>query len=312
MTLPWLGDPQISVVIVSWNTRDYLESCLRSIFNDSITSECEIWVVDNASTDDSAEMTRNYFPEVRLIENPENLGFAEANNMAIPQANGRYILFLNPDTEIIAGAIGRLERFLDEHPVAGAVGPMTLNSDDTIQTSAYPAPTLIREFRRLFHLEWLAGDRDYRMHTWDQRRAREVEVLQGSCLMIRREALDQIGLMDNDFFMYSEEVDLCTRLRRAGWALYWNPNARVVHHGGKSTGQAPADMFLKLYQSKVLYFRKHYGMLAARIYKLLLLVAAIARLVASPLAWLEPQPIRGRHTALATQYRRLLLALPEW
>lgn len=303
---------KVSIVIVNWNTRELLDQCLQSIYADPYCQQCEVWVVDNASTDNSAELVRNSFPEARLIENSENLGFAGGNNIAIPKTIARNILFLNPDTDLGPGTIESMERFLDAHSEAGAVGPLTLNTDDSLQISAYAAPTLTREFWRLFHLDWLVEAGDYQMHEWDRSRPHEVDVLQGSCLMIRREALDQVGLMDEDFFMYSEEVDLCTRLRRAGWALYWVPDAQVVHYGAKSTDQARCDMFLKLYQSKVLFFRKHYGMSAVKTYKFMLLIAAMARLVASPLAWLERSPIRGEHMTLATQYRRLLVAIPKW
>ena len=310
MTLPGSRPIQLSIVIVSWNTRNYLEKCLRSILNDSISSECEVWVVDNASTDNSAELVRNLFPEVRLIENSENLGFAGANNIAIPKAIGRNILFLNPDTDLGSGAIGSMERFLDAHPEAGAVGPLTLNPDDSLQTSAYPAPTLTREFWRLFHLDRLAEAGDYRMQSWDRRRPHEVDVLQGACLMLRREALDEVDLLDEDYFMYSEEVDLCYRLRKAGWSIHWLPQAKVVHHGGQSSKQVPIESFLNLYKGKITYFRKHHGTAAALAYKLLLVAASLVRLVVSPLALLQRREQRNRYLALAGRYRRLLTQMP--
>jgi N-acetylglucosaminyl-diphospho-decaprenol L-rhamnosyltransferase len=149
------------------------------------------------------------------------------------------------------------------------------------------------------------------MAGWDLDTPREVDMIQGACLLLRREALDQVGLLDEDYFIYSEEVDLCHRLRQRGWKVYWVPQAQVIHYGGQSTRQVAADMFLRLYQGKVLYFRKHHGRLAAQAYKLILLIAALARLLLSPLAWLERPPLRQQHLALADHYRRLVMALPE-
>lgn len=303
----------LSIIIVSWNTCDLLAQCLESVSHD-IRALCplrvETLVVDNASTDGSAQMVREQFPWVQLIENQTNVGFAPANNQAIRRSRGRYVLLLNPDTDVKPGALVALVRFLDGHLGAGAAGARLLNPDSTLQISCYPAPTLSREFWYLFHLDVLLPYATYRMASWDLETPRAVDVLQGACLIIRREVLDQVGLLDENYFIYSEEVDLCYRMEQAGWRLYWVPQAQVVHYGGQSTHQAAAEMFLRLYQGKLLYFRKHHGRLAGQVYKLILVVAALTRLLISPLVWLESQPQRQRHLALARHYRRLLLTLP--
>ncbi|MFQ5596281.1 MAG: glycosyltransferase family 2 protein [Anaerolineae bacterium] len=302
----------LSLIIVNWNTRDLLAQCLESIWQNVSTferSNVETFVVDNASTDGSAQMVRERFPWVRLIENAENVGFARANNQAIRASSGRYVLLLNPDTEVRPSALERLVRFMEATPQAGGGGPRLLNPDGSLQPSCHPAPTLTRELWRLFHLDALRPYALYPMAGWDPETPRPVEVIQGACLLLRRAALEQIGLLDEGYFIYSEEVDLCYRLRRAGWRLYWLPAARVVHYGGQSTQQVAAEMFLRLYRGKLLYFRKNHGRLAAQLYKLILLAAALARLALAPLAWLERSPRRRRHLALAGRYGRLLRAL---
>jgi N-acetylglucosaminyl-diphospho-decaprenol L-rhamnosyltransferase len=308
--LPPLVD--LSVVIVNWNTRDLLARCLESVITHCGQADLttEILVVDNSSADGSAEMVREQFPQAQLIENSENVGFARANNQAIRPSCGRYVLLLNPDTEVRPGALQRLVRFMAEHPAAGAAGTRLLNPDGTLQSSCHPAPTLARELWRLLHLDALRPYAVYPMARWDLNKPRVVEVIQGACLILRRATLDQVGWLDEDYFMYSEEVDLCYRLRQAGWQLYWLPQAKVVHYGGQSTQQVAAEMFLQLYQAKLIYFRKNHGWPAAQAYKLILLVAALARLLLSPLAWLEGSSRRQRHLTLTGHYRRLLLALP--
>jgi GT2 family glycosyltransferase len=305
--------PILSIVIVSWNTRELLAKCLESVL-DEIRAlyplPVETLIVDNASKDGSAQMVRDRFPWASLIENRTNVGFAGGNNQAIPHSKGRYVLLLNPDTEVRPGAFRKLIQFMEAHREAGGAGPRLLNPDDTLQPSCYPAPTLTRELWRLFHLDAIRHYGTYCMSDWDPQENRAVDTVQGACLILRSEVLDQIGLFDDEYFIYSEEVDLCFRVRQAGWRLYWVPQALVVHYGGQSTQQVAAEMFLRLYQGKVIFFRKHYGRLATASYKLVLATASLARLAISPLAWLEPPPQRKQHLTLTKHYSRLLLKLP--
>lgn len=300
---------QLSVVIVNWNTRELLSECIQSIHR-TISVSFEILVVDNASIDGSPAAIRSGFPNVQLIECGDNLGFAVANNYGLRQASGVYVLLLNPDTELQPGAIDSMIEHLDENPSVGAVGPMLVGRYGELQFSASPAPDLLGELSRMFRIQSLRHEATYDMAGWGKRTARDVEVLQGACLMIRREALDEVGLLDEDYFMYTEEVDLCYRLRKAGWSIHWLPTARVIHYGGESTKQVPTESFLNLYRSKILYFRKHHGAAAAVAYKLVLFVASLARLIASPLALFEKREQRKRHLALASRYGRLLMEMP--
>jgi GT2 family glycosyltransferase len=303
----------LSILIVNWNTRDLLATCLASILSDPFWLAgytAEIWVVDNASGDGSAEMVRRDFPSVKLIENRENVGFARANNQAIRQSNGRYLLLLNSDTAVRPQALQRLYCFMEAHPEAGGAGARLLYGDGTMQRSCHPAPSLSRELWRLLHLDALWPYAVYPFARWDLGTPRSVDVLLGACLMLRREVVEQVGLLDENFFMYSEEVDLCHRIRQAGWSLHWVPEAVVTHYSGQSTKQAAVEMFLQLYRGKLLYFRKHHGPLAALFYKVILLTVSALRLLLAPLVVLQRPPQRRRHLHLAHCYRRLLFSLP--
>ena len=300
----------LSIVIVSWNTQKLLEECLTSIYAYPPEGEYEIWVVDNASTDRTSDSIQLNFPLVRLVVNKSNIGFATANNRAISQCSGRYILVLNPDTLVKPGSLPTLIRYLDEHPQSGAVGPRVLNPDGTLQMSCYPAPTLARQLWKLLHLDSLRAYGEYDQGRWDPDRDRPVDVIQGACLLLRKKALDQIGLFDEDYFMYTEEVDLCYRLRKAGWKLYWEPHAEIIHYGGQSTQQVAPDMFIQLYQSKILYFRKNHGRLSSLIYKLILLAISLVRVSLTPFAWLERSSQREQHLKLGANYLHLIRVLP--
>jgi GT2 family glycosyltransferase len=301
----------LSIIIVNWNTRELLRQCLGSVYAHPPCGEYEIWVVDNASKDGSSEMVQELYPQVRLLNNPVNSGFAYANNLALRQAAGKYALLLNADTLVKPNALEALVRFMDDHPESGAAGSRLLNSDGTLQVSCYIEPTLKNEFLRMFHLNGLVSGSSYRMSTWEVEKAREVDILQGASLMLRSKTLEHVGLLDEDFFMYSEDYDLCHRIKKAGWRLYWVPWSEVIHFGGQSTRQVAAEMFLRLYQSKLLCMRKHYGAPAAVAYKSILLFSALFRLSVSPLAWLERPQDRQRHRSLSENYLRLLTALPS-
>jgi GT2 family glycosyltransferase len=256
-------------------------------------------------------MVREKFPQVHLVENRENVGFARANNQVIQQSTGKYILLLNPDTIVASDALQALVDFLEENPEAGAAGPMILNPDGSLLISSHPRPTLSRELWRLFHLDKLSPYAEYPLTKWEKNHAQEVDVLMGACLLLRKEVLDQVGFLDEDYFIYSEEVDLCYRIQSAGWTLFWVPQAEVMHFGGQSTKQAPTEMFLNLYHGKIKYFRKHYGWSAAQIYKLILRIAALSRLILAPFVIFERSSSRQKHLTLVDRYWRLILALSK-
>lgn len=308
----------LSVVIVNWNTGRLLDQCLTSLRTDLSMSgdhrrhlRAETFVVDNGSTDESQRVSADNERCVQFIQNRDNRGFAGANNQAIRSSSGRYVLLLNPDTEVRAGAIETLVRFMDEHPDAGAAGPLLLNPDGTLQDSCFPAPSLLRELWRLLHLDAVWPYGSYRQDRWSLASPHLVDVVQGACLVIRRHALDQIGLLDEDYFIYSEEVDLCQRLRERGWSVYWVPGATVVHYGGQSTRLVAQAMLVQLYRAKTQYFRKHGGDQTARVYKSIILLAAGIRLTLALLFLGVPSPARRHYLVLARHYRRLVRELPS-
>lgn len=314
--------PDVCISIVSWNTRELVGHCLTALGARPSSNHDDCWplidglschvvVVDNASSDGTVEMIRERFPWVTVVANRENVGFARATNQALRASTARYALLLNPDTESRPGALERLVQFMDVHPHVGAAGPRLLNTDGSLQLSVYREPTLRRELWRLLHLDALKSYASYRPGDWPQDQPRQVDVVQGACLIVPRAALDQVGLLDEDYFIYSEEVDLCSRLRKRGWQVFWVPNAAVVHHGAQSTRQVAAAMFLRLYQGKVLFFRKQRGHRAALLYKLILGFVSLLRLLVLPVAFLTRPLALARHIRLARYYVRLLQALPR-
>ena len=301
------------IAIVNWNTRDLLAQCLQSVVScqSSDTDNCQLttetFVVDNASSDGSAAMVRERFPQVQVIENHANVGFARANNQAIEKGDSRYVLVLNSDTKVLPGAFEALLAFMDAHPRAGASGARLLNGDGSLQESCRPMLTPEREFWRLIGPDALWPIATYRMTQWSQTEPHPVEVISGACLLLRRAALAQVGLLDEDYFMYTEEVDLCYRLAQAGWELWWVPQAEIVHYGGASSKQVAEAMYIQLYRSKVQFYRKFGGEARAAHFKRLLRVAYWPRLVVAALGGrLIPALV-----AQARTYRRLLAALPD-
>lgn len=297
----------LSIVIVSWNTRDLLAGCLESVDRFQPGCAYDVWVVDNASADGSAAMVRERFPWVQLIENAGNVGFATANNQAISASPGRYVVLLNSDTEVQLGALQALVDFMEERPRAGAIGACLLNADGTLQVSCGPIPTPWREFWRLLLLERLWPATVYRMHRWDRMVPRRVQIIKGACLMLRRDALAEIGLLDESYFMYTEEIDLCHRLALEDWELWWVPAAQVLHYGEASSGQVADAMFVQLYRSKVLFFRKFGGPRRANRFKFLLWLAYGPRVAAASLGAAIVPSLTGR----VRTYRQLLANLPH-
>ncbi|MEA3335285.1 MAG: glycosyltransferase family 2 protein [Chloroflexota bacterium] len=309
----------LSVIIVNWNTCDFLAQCLESVPGGQLSEtglgqhvevgtrnlDIEVIVVDNASSDGSAEMVRRRFPQVKLIENSRNIGFAMANNQAIAYSRGRYVLLLNSDTVVHSGALQRMVAFMEDHSRAGAVGPRLLNEDGTLQPSVHPMMTPAREFWRLIFLEKLWPLARYQQEQWDTETPRLVDVIKGACLMVRRRALEQTGLLDDRYFMYTEEVDLCYRLARDGWNLCYVPAAVVTHFGEASSRQMAEDMYIQLYRSKLQFFRKFGGAGRARRFKVLVSLAYAPRAMVATTSGLISEPWRTR----GKTYRRLLREL---
>lgn len=304
----------LSVIIVNWNVRDLLRRCLQSVFANPPTCRREIIVVDNGSSDGSAEMVRTEFPQVRLIANPDNRGFTAANNQGMAMARGRYVLLLNPDTEVVGAALMTMTAFADAHPDVGIVGPQLLNPDGSVQSSRRRFPTLATA---LFESTWLQPYAPRRLlehyYVLDRPddRVQDVDWVTGAALMARREAVEQVGPLDEGFFMYSEELDWCRRFREAGWRVAYLPTARIVHYIGKSSEQVLPARHIHFQTSKVRYFRKYYGPVVAEMLRLFLLANYLWQLGLEGAKWLlgHKRPLRAERIAAYRQVLRSGLRL---
>lgn len=264
---------ELSIIIVSWNVAYLLRRCLETIIATAPTAE--IIVVDSASTDNSAQMVREEFPQVMLLPQFENLGYTRCNNIGLRVASGRFLMLLNPDTEIVGDALARMTTYLAQHPEIGITGPHTLNTDGTTQSTRRRFPSVQLAF---FESTWLQS---YTPRQWmddfifagkPDDATFEVDWVQGSALMARREVYEQIGGLDEGYIMYSEELDWCRRAKASGWRVAYIGSAQIIHHGGKSSDQIAARRHIYFQQSKLRYFRKFHGVLVALILRLFLLL----------------------------------------
>jgi GT2 family glycosyltransferase len=271
--------PVVSVIIVSYNTRDLTLDCLRTVTKELDREKIEVFVVDNASQDDSVAAIRAEFPDVKLIANERNVGFGTANNQAMQTACGRTFLLLNSDAFPKPGAVSVLISYLDSHPEVAAVGPRLLNADGTLQRSCFRLPSPGRAW--LENL-WLA-DLLYRHPTlgeyrrWPHDVARNVDFVSGACMLIRREVWDRIGGFDEDFFLYAEETDWQRRMRDAGWQIAFTPAAEVVHLGGESGKGDRVRISRLFFDGLDRYVRKHHGVIGLVSMRLAMLVGCSLR-----------------------------------
>lgn len=276
-----MPQPDISVIIVSFNTRELILACLRSVFAGRGAGETEVIVVDNASNDGSRDAIRKEFPGVKIIENRRNLGFSAANNIGLENATGSYAVLLNSDTELRPDGLKLMREFMDAHQEAGAAGPRLVYDDGTTQPSADSAPNLLTEFLHLFGFRRLIPGESVRraaapvlskvsgktVGTYFETYSgilepREVDCVSGACIIARAGIVKQVGGLDDKFFMYMEDMDWCVRIKETGAKVYYVPEVEVVHHVGMS-GEPDAETAEKIlverYKSRLYYFRKHRG-----------------------------------------------------
>jgi len=253
----------LSICIVSFNTRDLLRDCLNSIFSSLTQYSYEVIVADNGSADGSSEMLAAEFPQVQVIQNTSNLGYTVPMNQALRAAAGRYLMQLNPDTVLTPGLLESLLGFMESQPRVGICTPKVLNSDGTLQmqcrrSAARPwdAITYILGFSKLFPRSRLFGR--YLMEYLPEDQINEVEAVSGSCMLIRRGVVDQIGYLDEQFFAYQEDAEFCFRARKAGWQIYYVPTAQLTHFGGLGGSRfVPYRGIYAWHRSYYLYYRKH-------------------------------------------------------
>jgi GT2 family glycosyltransferase len=253
----------VSVIIVNWNTKELLRDCLSSVYENAGDIDYEIIVIDNASTDGSAEMVKNDFQQVIIIENSENKGFATANNQGMAIAKGKYVLLLNSDTVVLDNAIAKTMSFADENPQAAVTGCRVLNPDRTLQRTCFMFPSVLNMLLSGTYLYKLLPKNMFfgreQMTWWDRNDVREVDVVTGCFMLVSREAIEQVGVMDEQFFMYGEETDWCYRFRKKGWKVMFIPAGQIIHFGGQSTAQKPVAMIVQLRLSILKFMKKHYS-----------------------------------------------------
>jgi N-acetylglucosaminyl-diphospho-decaprenol L-rhamnosyltransferase len=267
--------PKISIIILNWNTRDLLAQCLDSIEQHKDTLQLEIIVVDNASTDGSQAMLKENYPQIRLITNNQNVGFAKGNNQAMQLAQGDYFLLWNSDTFATPGAIQSLLALAEKEPRAAIVGAQLWNADKSFQASYSPFPNQWREFLILTGMgRRLLGHAYPSLGPDEEKGPQIVDYVEGACLLVRRQAFQDVGGFDEGYFMYAEEVDWCYTMAKHGWQVWYQPEARVIHLGGASSADRRTHREADLYRSRIRFFRKHYGSRSAQLLKIQIYISA--------------------------------------
>jgi len=272
------GETILTISIATWDNRDLVADCLRSIESqvvlDKSSGPTEVFVVDNASTDGTAEMIRTRFPSVRLICNDRPMGFSANHNQVLRGAAGRYVLLLNDDTVVLGDALERAVRFMETHPDTGAVGCTLVKPDGTPERISQRFP---RPLDPIF--PWLRRKVNPRREAANRAEAVEVDRLSGACLMIRREALNQVGLLDERFDpAFGEDTDLCYRIKKAGWRIFRLPGARVIHYRGQTARREFAEQARRLQEAKFLWYRKHRNRAAIMLYRVAVVVASLSQM----------------------------------
>ena len=252
--------PDLSILLVSYNCKQYLLGCLASIYRARLDLTCEVIIVDNASADGTVEAVQEQFPQAALIANAGNPGLAAATNQALARSSGRYVLYLNPDTEVSKETLEGVVRFADAQPKAAAFCCRLLNDDGSLQHSCFRFPNLRMAFYGFFPLVPMDSEANGRYPTENYQRVFEPEHVLGAFLLVRREVIEQLGAWDEGFFMYFEETDFCYRLKRAGHTTLYTPDFSLVHYGGRSTSQVSEKMSVAFFRSQSLYYRKNYGL----------------------------------------------------
>jgi GT2 family glycosyltransferase len=274
---------ELSVIIVNWNVKDLLAQCLNSIYLQTRGQEVEIIVIDNASSDGSAEMVRSEFPRVRLIVNQQNQGFAKSCNKGIEIARGPFLLFLNPDTVILPHTLQKTVQFLKENTDVGMVGCKIVNPDGSLQYSCRSFPSLWNYFSESLFLHKI-----FPKNRWTGKfygtsfphdRVADVDVVLGAFMMSTKDVLDEVGCFDERFFIYSEETDLCYRLKERGKRVCFFPSAEIIHYGRASASQYPVEMFEEDHRSRFLFLRKHYSDITVILSTCLIFIGVILRIV---------------------------------
>ena len=254
----------LSITIVNYNTKDLLKKCIESIYKTTKEISFEIIVVDNASSDGSVEMLKKEFPKVKVIANKENLFFTRAHNQALRISKGRYLMILNSDTIILESTFDKMVKFMDDHPEAGACGPKLLNPDYSLQRSSDRLPTFLYGLFEVLLLNTVWKNNPVKLHRiysgWDRNSIKEVDSVGGSCMMVRKEVAEKVGLLDENFLAYWEEIDWCRRILYAGYKIYYLADVQIIHYWQVAMNKLGKEKKEKIfYDSMLYYYKKHFG-----------------------------------------------------
>ncbi|MCB0429027.1 MAG: glycosyltransferase [Flavobacteriales bacterium] len=315
---------KLSVIIVNYNVKFFLEQCLMSVQKAAAGLDVEVWVVDNNSVDGSMAMVRERFPWVKCINNKQNVGFSRANNQAIRESSGEYILLLNPDTVLEEDTLSKSVSFMDAHPDAGGLGVKMVDGNGKfLRESKRSLPTPSVAFYKIFGLSTLfpksAIFSRYHLGHLDENKTHKVEILAGAYMMLRKEALDKTGLLDESFFMYGEDIDLSYRLIKAGYKNYYLPETRIIHYKGESTKKSSVNYVLVFYKAMIIFARKHFSQKNARVFSTLIhtaiylraFTAIVTRLVKAALRPLADGLLIWSGLALMAPYYASHVQFPE-
>ena len=290
--LPAASHPRslISIIIVSWNARDYLRQCLASLFTEECRHALEVIVVDNASSDGSPEMVAKSYPQVRLLRNATNHGFALANNQGIAVATGKYVCLVNSDVKVLPDCLNRLVEYAENHSEAGMIGPRIIGGDGKLQRSCRGFPTVWNMFCRALALDSILPRTrmftGYSLRHWPQETGRTVDILSGCFWLVRCKALAEVGGLDESFFMYGEDMDWCKRFWKHGWELAFVPSAEAIHYGGASSANAPVRFYIERHRADLQYWQKHHSRPAVFFYFLITCLHLLLRLAGYWVAFL--------------------------
>jgi len=307
----------VSVIIVNWNTRSILRDCLSSVFKQTQGIEFEVIVIDNGSSDSSVQMVETEFSQVNIIANTENRGFAAANNQGMAVAKGRYVLLLNSDTVILDDVIKKTVLFADTHREAAVVGCRVLNADRTLQQTCFMFPSILNMVLAATYLYKLFPQNRFlgreRMTWWNRNNVSEVDVVTGCFMLVRQQAIEKTGLMDERFFVYGEETDWCYRFKKNGWKVLFSPDAEIIHYGGQTTKQMTSKFLFQLFGSKLIFMKLHGNRLKFPFARLLVALFLFVRVP----YWLATAALRSHKRKMAIQNARTYLlgsfyCLADW
>ena len=300
----------LSIVIVSWNTKKYLEECLTSLRTIDGNLSVETIVVDNASSDGTPEMIRAQFPEVTLLETGANLGFAGGNNVGIQKASGNYVCLINSDVNVPPDCLPKMHSYMEQNSTIGLLGPGMLYTDGRVHRSGMRFPTLWNLFLRALFLDSLFKRSrffgGYLMKDFQFDRTTDIDVLNGWFWMARREALNQAGLLDRRFFMYAEDVDWCKQFHLAGWRVVFYPEARALHYGGASAANAPSRFNVEMQRANLQYWKKYHGRVSLFFYLLIGFLSYSIRAAGWGIVYLTQRSSRYRAEIEVQQYLKCL------